>query len=139
MSVVPVIDELGNGDSAALVVDGARIVLRGLAGASVVRVVGDVDLAVAGRLRATFESALAAHPWIIVDLRGADAVDSVGLGVLVAARQAARRRSGDLVLAAVPAFVTSVLRAARLGSAFTTFDSVPQAITYALRPAADRG
>lgn len=139
MSIVPVIDELDDGDSAACVVDGARIVLRGMAGVSVVRVVGDVDLAVAARLRATFESALAMRPWIIVDLRQAAAVDSVGLGVLIAARQGARRRGGDLVLAAAPVFVLSVLHAARLGTAFPTFDTVPQAITFALRSAAERG
>jgi anti-anti-sigma factor len=139
MSVVPVIDELGDGDSAAIVVSDAQIVLRSMAGVSVVRIVGDVDLAVATRLRATFESALAMHPWIIVDLRRADAVDSAGLGVLIAARHGARRRGGDLVLAAAPAFFLSVLHAARLGTAFTTFDTVPQAMTFALRSAAERG
>ncbi|MEV4280560.1 STAS domain-containing protein [Actinoplanes xinjiangensis] len=139
MSVVPVIDEHDNGNSAANVVGDARIVVRHMAGASVVRVVGDVDLAVAGRLRATFESALAMDPWIIVDLRRTEAVDSVGLGVLLAARQAARRRSGDLVLAAAPAYVVSVIRAARLGAVFPMFDTVPQAITYALRSPADHG
>ena len=54
----------------------------------VVRIVGDLDLAVAAGLRTTFETALARCPWIIVDLRRTGAVDSVGLGVLIAARQA---------------------------------------------------
>jgi anti-anti-sigma factor len=120
------------------VTETTQIVSRGMAGASVVRIVGDVDLAVAARLREVLDSVLAAHAWVIVDLRRAEAVDSIGLGVLLAARQAARRRDGDLVLAAVPPFVRSVLSAARLASAFTTFDTVPQAITFALRSRAER-
>lgn len=122
-----------SGNRAVSVVDGASIVVHNLAGASVVRIIGDVDLAVAGPLRATLESALATHPWVIVDLRRADAVDSVGLGVLLAARQAATRASGDLVLAAASPFFHSVMRAARVGTALPAFDTVPQAMTYVWR------
>lgn len=122
MGVVPLIDEH----------EVAQVVVHSLAGASVVRIVGDVDLAAAGSLRTALGQALVEHPWIIVDLRRVAAVDSIGLGVLVAAREAARRQSGDLVLAAAPPFVLSVLHAARLGTVFSTFDTVPQAITFAL-------
>lgn len=108
------------------------IVLHTLTGASVVRVVGDADLSMAAGLRATLDTALMAAPWIIVDLSGAGAIDSVGIGVLLAVRAAARRQSGDLLLAAPPPFFRSVLRAARLTSAFATFDTVPQAMTAAL-------
>ncbi|BEL05455.1 STAS domain-containing protein [Actinoplanes sichuanensis] len=106
--------------------------VRTLAGASVVRIVGDVDLAAAGQLRTALGQALVEHPWIIVDLRRVAAVDSVGLGVLIAAREAARRQSGDLLLAATPPFFRSVLQAARLETVFPTFDTVPQAMTFAL-------
>ncbi|MEU8662515.1 STAS domain-containing protein [Actinoplanes philippinensis] len=122
-------DRVGDEGYAA---DGTRITVHAMGGASVVRIIGDLDLAVADRLRTTLEPAIARCPWVIVDLGGAGAVDSVGLGVLVAARQAARREDGDVLLAATPPFVTSVLRAARLDAVFTTFDTVPRAITFAL-------
>lgn len=142
MKVVPVIDEHDARDGAVCtpvkVKDRARIVSHPMAGGTVVRVIGDVDLSVATALRTAFENALAAHPWIIVDLRRAGSVDSVGLGVLIAARQAARRRAGDLLLAAAPPSFAPVLHAARLGAVFATFDTVPQAITFALAPRADQ-
>lgn len=142
MKVVPVMEEHDNRDGAVSapvnVRDRARIVSHTMAGGTVVRVIGDVDLSVATALRKAFENVLAANPWIIVDLRRAGSVDSVGLGVLIAARQAARRRSGDLLLAAAPPSFVSVLHAARLGEVFTAFDTVPQAITFALAPRTDR-
>ncbi|MBW6440213.1 STAS domain-containing protein [Actinoplanes hulinensis] len=129
MGVVPVIGEH----------DGARITVRAMAGASVVRIIGDLDLAVATRLRTDLESAIARCPWVIVDLRGIGAVDSLGLGVLLAARESALRQAGDLLLAAAPPFFRSVLRAARIDAVFTTFDTVPQAVTRALAPRAAAG
>lgn len=132
MGGVSFLDEL-DGDQRT--VDGTTITVHAMAGATVLRLVGDLDLAVATRLRTTLDAALSGGPWIIVDLRQVEAVDSVGLGVLIAARQAARRSGGDLLLAAAPPLFVSVLQAARLGSVFVTFDTVPQAITFALAPA----
>ena len=111
-----------------------RVVLHTLTGVSLVRVIGDVDLAAANRLRETFESALAAAPWVIVDLSRAGAIDSVGIGILLAACHAARRRSGDLLLAAAPPFFVSVLDATRLTSVFAMFDTVPKAMTAVHHP-----
>ncbi|MEU4625685.1 STAS domain-containing protein [Actinoplanes sp. NPDC023801] len=128
MNVVPAVEEH---DASAC---GTEILLHTMTGASVVRVVGDLDLSTATRMRTTLETALAVSAWVIVDLRGADAVDSVGLGVLIAARESARRHGGDLLLAAASPFFVSVLSAARLDALFTAFDTVPQAITYALNP-----
>ncbi len=140
--VIPVIDEHDNGSgwasAAPEVTGGTRITVHELAGASMVQIIGDVDLAVAARLRTAFTEALARDPWIIVDLRRTGSVDSVGLGVLVAAQQGARRQAGDLLLAAAPPFFVSVLRAARLHTVFPAFDTVPQAITHALAAPADR-
>jgi anti-anti-sigma factor len=128
MGVVPVAEEAGNGTG------GTEILWHAMAGASVIRVVGDLDLSTVASLRATAEAALANAAWIIVDLRRAGAVDSIGLGVLIAVREAARRGGGDLLLAAASPFFGSVLRAARLETVFTVFDTVPRAITYALTP-----
>ncbi|WP_433796633.1 STAS domain-containing protein [Actinoplanes sp. CA-252034] len=118
------------------VVEATRITVHAMDGASVIRIIGDLDLDVAARLRATLESTVARCPWVIVDLRHTGGVDSVGLGILAAAGQSARRQGGDLLLAAAPPFFLSVVHAARLGAHFTTFDTVPQAITFALTPRA---
>jgi anti-anti-sigma factor len=131
MGVVPVI---GDPDSDTGVIGGTEIVWHAMPGASVVRVVGDVDLSTAARLRTTFDAALEESAWVILDLRRAESVDSVGLGVLIAVREAARRQGGDLLLAAASPFFVSVLRAARLDGLFTLFDTVPRAITHALGP-----
>ena len=131
MRVVPVVDEHGRGGCE--VPDTNVITVHTIAGASVVQVVGDLDLAVVDELRTALTEALANGPWLIVDLRRVEATDSVGLSVLVAARHAARRQAGDLLLAAAPPFFRSVLRAARLDTTLSTFETVPQAITWALR------
>ncbi|MCA2219044.1 STAS domain-containing protein [Jidongwangia harbinensis] len=85
---------------------------------SLVRVAGDVDTGVVAELRAALETALAEHPRIIMDLTRAATIDSVGLGTVVRARQAARRRGGDLLLAAPSRFVQTVLHTMRLDGAF---------------------
>jgi anti-anti-sigma factor len=130
MGVVPVTEEADDTTGT----DGTEITWHAMPGASVVRVAGDIDLSTATRLRTALTTALGQSSWIIVDLRRVEAVDSVGLGVLIAAREAARRSGGDLLLAAASPFFGAVLRAARLETVFTTFDTVPRAITYALAP-----
>jgi len=112
-------------------VDEGQIILHTMDGMSLVRLIGDVDLSTATSLRATFEEALAASPRVIVDLSRVGAVDSIGLGILVTAVQVARRNHGDVLLAAAPPFFISVLRAARLNTTFTTYDTVPRAMTAA--------
>jgi anti-anti-sigma factor len=103
------------------------------AGVSVVRVVGDIDLDAVTTLRTTLDAAIAAHAWVIVDLSRARTVDSVGLSVLVSASFAARRADGDLLLAAPSRFLCSVLRSARLPTAFAVFDTLPQALSATRR------
>lgn len=101
--------------------------------ASVVRVVGDLDVDVAAELRAALDAALEAHPRVIVDLTRAGAIDSVGLSALVRTRQAARRRGGDVLLAGPSRFIRTVLHTMRLDAAFPVFDTVPQAVSAAGR------
>ncbi|MEV6842758.1 STAS domain-containing protein [Actinoplanes sp. NPDC051411] len=79
--------------------------------------------------RAAIDSAVACHPYVVVDLTHAGVIDAFGLGVLVRARNAARRREGELVLAGPSQFLQTVLRTVRLHTAFRTFNTVPQATT----------
>ncbi|MEV6303484.1 STAS domain-containing protein [Actinoplanes sp. NPDC051861] len=96
--------------------------------AAVVRVTGDVDLAVADELRAVLESAAVQRRVIVVDLAEAGTIDSTGVGALVRGRNAARRRGGDLLLAAPSRFLQMMLRTMRLHTAFATYRSVPHAL-----------
>jgi len=68
---------------------------------------------------------------VVVDLAKVPTIDPAGLGILVRARQAARRRHGDLLVAGMSRYVRTVMRTMQLHSAFTTFDTVQQALTAA--------
>ncbi len=136
---IPVIDDRDDSTSVPDETSGTRITVHSMPGASVVMIAGDIDLAVAEQLRTTLATALTVQPWIVVDLRLVGAVDSVGLGALLAARQAARRNGGDLLLAAPPPFFLAVLRAARLDAVLPTHDTLPQAITAAVTPRGPAG
>jgi anti-anti-sigma factor len=110
----------------------APFTTHALNGASLVRLAGDIDLDVVPALRTALQSALAAHAWVIVDLSQVRIVDSVGLSVLVTAGFAARRNGGDLLMAAPPSFLLSVLHSARPATQFSVYDTVPRAMTAAL-------
>jgi len=66
---------------------------------AVVRLIGDLDLATASRLRTEFID-LVGHGvrTITVDLGGLDFIDSTGLGVLVGGLKRLREHGGDLAL-----------------------------------------
>jgi anti-anti-sigma factor len=113
--------------------DRVLITRHAVAGASLVRVIGDIDLDAVTTLRAALDAAVATHAWVIVDLSRTGTVDSVGLSVLVTANLAARRAGGGLLLAAPSPFLRSVLRSARPVTAFAVHDTLPQAMTAARR------
>lgn len=114
------------------VADRVLITRHTMDGASLVQIVGDVDLDVVTHLRAVLDAAVGAHAWVIVDLSRARTIDSVGLSVLVAAGHAARRKGGELLLAAPPSFLQTVLRSTRMATTFPVHDNVPRAMTAAL-------
>ena len=103
--------------------------------AAIVRLTGDVDVDIVSELRQRLDDAVALRPVVIVDLSAAGTIDSLCLSILVRARNAARRRGGDVLLVIDGDFLLTVLKAQRLHDAFRTFDTVPQAITAASAPA----
>lgn len=109
----------------------ASITRHTMAGASLVRLIGDIDHDLVADLRTTLDAA-AAHAWVIVDLGRVRGIGTVGLSVLVTASLAARRAGGDLLLAAPPPLVHAVLRSVRLATAFSVYETLPQALTAAL-------
>jgi anti-sigma B factor antagonist len=65
-----------------------------------VAVVGELDAYTAPQLQETIAEALAGDvAWILVDLRKADYMDSVGLGILIGGCKRAGERNGDLAVA----------------------------------------
>ncbi|MEU4245694.1 STAS domain-containing protein [Actinoplanes sp. NPDC026619] len=124
MRVTRPVPERSPGSAAVL----DRIRVAHLTAASLVQIDIDIDMDLAAELRAALEIAVTAHRNVIVDLSGAGVIDSVGLGVLVRARNIARQRPGEVVLAAPSRFIQTVLRTMRLHTAFRTFDTVEGAI-----------
>jgi anti-sigma B factor antagonist len=108
-----------------------RVSVQVLSAAAVVRVTGDVDMDVCDELRSALQSAVAARRQVVVDLTRAGVIDSAGLGALVRARNAARQRAGELILAGPSRFVQTVLRTMRLHTAFRVFSSAEQAVAAA--------
>ncbi|WP_139977341.1 STAS domain-containing protein [Nocardioides litoris] len=81
---------------------------------------GDVDVRAAGTLRSALHDALGRHTErIVLDLGGLTWIDSVGLGVLVAAWKRARAAGTDLVLWRPSSKALAVLRLARLDRVMT--------------------
>ena len=85
-------------------------------------VVGRLDVTTAADLRADLLGVLERHAVapsgngddLVVDLSGVDAVDMVGVGLLVGVHRQAQRRGRRLVLTGVPPRVMRLLTATRL-------------------------
>ena len=71
-----------------------------IAGRPVIALSGPLDLATVPSLHNALATAILDHPatTIAVDLQGVEALDDVGLGVLLGAAGRARRGGGDLVV-----------------------------------------
>ena len=71
-----------------------------VAGRLVVSLTGSVDLSTVPTLQNTLGRVLVEHPGetVAVDLDGVDALDDVGLGILLGAAGRARRSGGDVVI-----------------------------------------
>ena len=129
----------GTGDGrrsrpAAFPADAAgRVSLETRPALALVGVTGDIDSQMICELRTALDRAIAARSTVVVDLSKLCRIDSAALGVLVHAHNAARRRGGDLALAAPSRFVRMVLRTMHLQRALPTTDTVRQALTAAGR------
>lgn len=106
----------------------ARFTLHRKPDAVVVAATGDMRQQTAEDLRALLATAIDAGRPVVLDLEGVNVVDSVSLGVLVRARQEARRREIPLCLAAPSRFVLAVLHTMRLRHAFPVYGSRAEAI-----------
>lgn len=65
---------------------------------------------------------------IILDLSGVTAIDSVGIGQLVALAVSARRQNGEIRLAALTKKTRDLMEIVRLNTVFSCHDSVGEAL-----------
>lgn len=119
----------GEGGNAGVSAAPGSITLGRMANASLVRIVGDLGLDSVLELQKVLGAALGRHAWIIVDLSLTAIVDRVALNTLVTGSYAARGRGGGLLLVAPSDLVHIALDGARMRSAFTTFPTLPQALS----------
>ncbi len=97
--------------------------MRDDAGAPVVVVEGEVDVATAPSLRDELYRLIEnGATWVVVDLSGMDFIDSTGLGVFVGALKRAREGGGGVELRGLKPSARKVFEITGLDSAFTIAD-----------------
>jgi anti-anti-sigma factor len=87
-------------------------------GVAVLRVSGDVDLAVLGEFKRAMRASLARSEAMELDLQGVTFMDSSGLGSLVLVRNEAEQQSKSLTLVNVSSTVNRLLHVTGLADAF---------------------
>ncbi|MDG4824930.1 STAS domain-containing protein [Asanoa sp. WMMD1127] len=107
----------------------ASFTVRHEAGVVVVAAQGDIEMQTADDLRTLLAAAIGTGRPVLLDLEGVNLIDSVGLGVLVRARQAARAQEVPLCLACPSRFMLAVLHTMRLRNAFPIFPSRASALS----------
>ncbi|MDG4787828.1 STAS domain-containing protein [Micromonospora sp. WMMD1102] len=110
--------------------------VRQMPDVTVLGIDGDLDTAVAGRLRAVLASAIDAGRDVVLDLAGTGAIDPVGLGLLVRAQREARKAGLVVMLVAPSSVILTVLHTMHLIRVFPMFRDVPAALGR--RPSTDR-
>jgi anti-sigma B factor antagonist len=97
-------------------------------GWAVLSVVGELELATAPRLHQRVVGLVGEGcDHIVLDLTNVDFVDSVGLGVVVAALKRARGRGGEVVVVGAVPRVRSLFEVTRLDEIVAMFDDLPAA------------
>lgn len=98
-------------------------------GWQVVEVTGELELATAPRLRQQVVSLVGGDCIrLVLDLTGVDFIDSIGLGVVVAALKRTRARGGDLRVVAPHDRVRSLFTLTRLDEIIVVADRIDDAI-----------
>ncbi len=101
----------------------------------VLAVGGELDLATAPRLHQAVTAEVAAgRNRLVLDLSGADFIDSVGLGMIVGSLRRARSHGGDLLLVCPEPRLVRVFQMCDLDRVFDLYADVDSAVG-AVRPA----
>ncbi len=106
-----------------------RITSDEVDGTTVVRPVGEVDIASVGILQERLDGLLAdGTTRLVLSLEGLDYLDSTGLGCVTAARRRARDLGGEVVLVCTKSRVLRLLTITGLDQVFTICGSVDEAV-----------
>jgi anti-anti-sigma factor len=100
-------------------------------GVPVVSLSGELDLSTAPRVRGALQR-VGSGP-VVVDLDGVDAIDDIGLGVLVGAAGRLRSVGADLVLVCTDERLLELLRRTRVDRAIEVRHTVADAVTLLTR------
>lgn len=92
--------------------------------ATVVALLGDVDLEHSPKARELLLSTVGGSRKVLVDLSGVSYIDSSGVASLVEAFQLARKKGVSFALVSVNASARRVLQLARLDKVFTILETV---------------
>lgn len=109
-------------------------------GYAVVRPSGEIDLSTVEQFREVLaELIIRGHADVLVDLDGTDFIDSLGFGVLVAARKKARAFNGSLGIVCSAERILRLFKVTALDRVFTITSSVAEqpALPESRRRAAD--
>jgi len=96
--------------------------------ATIVHLVGEVDLRTSPQLRGTFLDLLDQKPVrIILDLTGVSYIDSSGVGTVVELKRRALRNESKVVLVGLQPRVRSLFEITRLDKFFTVVNTIDEA------------
>lgn len=104
----------------------------------IVRVHGDLDAAVADKVRTALESRLVQGLVVVVDCAEIGLVDSHGLSCLICAHYAAGNAGAGFELRHVPPSMRRVIQAAGIGGLFTETETAPGSHVLSVGAAAHR-
>jgi anti-sigma B factor antagonist len=102
-------------------------------GRVIVTVGGEIDMQTAVGLDRAISSASRRALHVIVEMSEVSFVDSMGLGVLVGARNRAQEGGGSILLVSPPEAVRRLLTGTQLQRSFPVFDTLDEALVAAGR------
>ncbi|MDG6110339.1 STAS domain-containing protein [Dactylosporangium aurantiacum] len=97
---------------------------------ALVQLTGDLDVAVADRLRDALTTACESGRHVVIDMSQVRLIDSTALGALVRAHQHSKHDGRTLCLVRPSRFVVTVLHTMRLLRIFPIFDSPSDATAW---------
>lgn len=109
-----------------------RVGVRNQAGAVLVQVDGELDLASAPLLESHIDSAeVAAAETVVLDLRGVQFIDSTGLRAIFGAHSRARERGQEFAITRGPEQVQRLLSITRMGEHLRIVDAPEEVLGQA--------
>ena len=87
--------------------------------------IGSGDIQLRDLINASLEQG---HNKLVLDLGGVSAMDSSGIGEMVASYTSAKKRGADLKLAKLSPKITDILQMTQLITVFETFESLDEAL-----------